>query len=212
MIKMEQRKMVPSDEITTVTRVLIAEDNPVVFKITERAVIKKDFVVVGWAKNGQEVLDMVPDLQPDVVLMDIEMPGMDGIEASRLLMEQSPVPVVVLTSHESRHIVQKATQAGVGAYLVKPPKPRDIELSIVIAMARFNDIMQLRKLNTELKEALRKVKTLTGLIPICAKCKKIRNDSGYWEEVEIYIKEHSEALFSHGICPECTQEIYPDYL
>jgi len=193
-------------------RVLIAEDNPVVYKITERAVNKKEFLVIGWAKNGEEVLKLVPEVQPDVVLMDIEMPGMDGIEATRELMEASPVPVVVLTSHESRHVVQRATDAGVGAYLVKPPKPRDIELSIIIAMARFQDIMRLRRLNEELREALGKVKLLSGLIPICARCKKIRNDSGYWEEVEIFIKEHSEALFSHGICPECTHELYDDYL
>lgn len=193
-------------------RVLIAEDNPVVYKITERTLNKAEFVVIGWAKNGEEVLKLVPEVKPDVVLMDIEMPGMDGIEATKELMERSPVPVVILTSHESRMVVQRATEAGIGAYLVKPPKPRDIELAIIIAMARFKDIMRLNKLNKDLKEALAKVKTLSGLIPICARCKKIRNDSGYWEEVEIFIKEHSEALFSHGICPVCTQELYNDYL
>jgi PAS domain S-box-containing protein len=65
------------------------------------------------------------------------------------------------------------------------------------------------KLVLELQDALTKVKTLSGLLPICANCKKIRDDQGYWHSVEVYVKEHSEASFSHGICPDCTRELYP---
>jgi hypothetical protein len=61
----------------------------------------------------------------------------------------------------------------------------------------------------ELQSALRNVKRLSGLIPICAGCKRIRNDKGYWEQVEQYIHEHSEAEFSHGLCPECLEQYYP---
>jgi hypothetical protein len=67
-----------------------------------------------------------------------------------------------------------------------------------------------RKLIAELREAMENVKTLRGFIPICAKCKKIRDDKGYWNQIEKYLAEHSEALFSHGICPECTEELYGD--
>ena len=199
-------------EEDTPKKVLIAEADPIVFKVTEKAVNSTLFQVVGWARTGDQVLRMVPEMEPDIVLMAVEMPGMDGITATQKLMKNSPVPVVILTSHESRSVVREATKAGVGAYLVKPPKPRDIELALIIAMARFNDIMHLNKLNKELHDALRKVKTLSGLISICAKCKKIRNDGGNWEEIEIYIREHSEAFFSHGICPGCTHELYSDYL
>ena len=62
----------------------------------------------------------------------------------------------------------------------------------------------------ELHKALKEVKTLSGFLPICASCKKIRDDKGYWNQIEAYISEHSEAEFSHGICPECAQKIYPD--
>ncbi len=62
----------------------------------------------------------------------------------------------------------------------------------------------------ELQKALKKVKTLSGFLPICASCKKIRDDKGYWNQIEVYISEHSEAEFSHGICPECAQKLYPD--
>jgi len=72
-------------------------------------------------------------------------------------------------------------------------------------------ITQLIEKNRELEEALGKVKQLSGLLPICASCKKIRDDKGYWNQIESYIKEHSEAEFSHGICPECLKKLYPDY-
>ena len=71
----------------------------------------------------------------------------------------------------------------------------DAEKSIIIA---------------DLQEALAKVKTLSGFLPICASCKKIRDDRGYWNQIEAYIAEHSEAEFSHGICPECSEKLYPD--
>lgn len=66
------------------------------------------------------------------------------------------------------------------------------------------------KLITDLQEAIKRIKTLEGLIPICARCKKIRNDDGYWEEVEIHICNHTKADFTHGLCPTCTKEMYPD--
>lgn len=67
------------------------------------------------------------------------------------------------------------------------------------------------KLVLELREALSKIKLLSGFLPICSSCKKIRNDNGYWEQIEIYIRDHSEAEFSHGICPECAEKLYPEY-
>lgn len=67
-----------------------------------------------------------------------------------------------------------------------------------------------RKLADHLQEALSHIKTLSGMLPICASCKKIRNDKGYWESIEQYIRAHSDAEFSHGICPECVQKLYPE--
>jgi hypothetical protein len=67
------------------------------------------------------------------------------------------------------------------------------------------------KLVLELREALSQVKALSGLLPICASCKKIKNDKGCWEQMEVYIRDHSEADFSHGICPDCIAKYYPDY-
>jgi CheY-like chemotaxis protein len=143
--------------------------------------------------------------------MDIEMPEMDGLEAARLIQEKSPRPVVLLTGHDDPAMVQRASKAGVGAYLVKPPSAPEIDRSITIAVARFADLMELRRLNVELRLALDNVKVLKGLLPICASCKKIRDDRGYWEGVESYIKKHSDVEFSHGLCPDCITRLYPDY-
>ncbi len=70
--------------------------------------------------------------------------------------------------------------------------------------------LELERMNRELREAQENIKILHGLIPICANCKKIRNDEGFWEQVEVYIREHSDAVFSHGICPECLKQLYPE--
>jgi hypothetical protein len=105
----------------------------------------------------------------------------------------------------------------VGAYLVKPPDEHQLERAITVAMARFADMMALKRLNAELEQknlalqaALDKVKLLSGMLPICASCKKIRDDQGYWQEVEIYVRDHSEADFSHGLCPDCIRRLYPE--
>jgi hypothetical protein len=74
---------------------------------------------------------------------------------------------------------------------------------------QFNLLMKERRLADELKEALENIKTLKGLLPICSSCKKIRDDEGYWHQVEVYIHEHTDVNFSHGICPDCVQRLYP---
>lgn len=95
---------------------------------------------------------------------------------------------------------------------------RNKEGIIIGALETLEDITERKgaeeereKLIRELQEAISKIKILSGLLPICASCKKIRNDQGYWEQIEIYIREHSEAEFSHGFCPECAEKLYPEY-
>jgi len=74
----------------------------------------------------------------------------------------------------------------------------------------IRDITERERMVDELRDALAKAKQLSGLLPICASCKKIRNDDGYWQDVALYIREHSDADFTHGICPDCTQKLYPN--
>ncbi|MCP4539411.1 MAG: EAL domain-containing protein [Chloroflexi bacterium] len=107
-------------------------------------------IVAGTARNGVRAIEMASELQLDVVLLDIEMPKMDGLEAAGKIQEHCPTPVVVLTAHETPELVQQASAAGVGAYLLKPPNVREMEWAIIIAMACFDDMMDLRRLNVEL--------------------------------------------------------------
>ncbi len=193
------------------TCVLVAEDDYLVGETIKRALKQIGYDLVGKASDGVEAVEMAVSLRPDVVLMDIQMPELDGLEAARQIQRQCPMPVVILTAHESLSLVEKASEAGVAAYLTKPPNPAEIERAIIVAVARFDDMMELRRLNTELKEAIAKIKTLSGLLPICANCKKIRDDKGYWNQIENYIRDRSEAEFSHGICPECSKKLYPEY-
>jgi AmiR/NasT family two-component response regulator len=191
-------------------RVLIAEDDYLNSEMLKGLLEEIWYTIVGEAADGLETVEMTQSLQPDVVLMDIKMPDMDGLEATRLIQERCPTPVVVVTAYETPELVEEASAAGVGAYLVKPPSAREMERAITIAIARFDDLMELRRLNAELQDALAKVRTLSGLLPICSSCKKIRDDEGYWNQLEAYIQEHSKAVFSHGLCPECAKKLYPE--
>jgi CheY-like chemotaxis protein len=197
-------------------RVLIVEDNPTFSDTMKRMIEGMGYEVAGIAANGRQAIQMAQSLRPDVILMDVGLPIMDGIQATQQIQASCPTPVVIVTAHEPTDIVGRASMAGVGAYLIKPPEALEIERAIVIAMARFADMIELRRLNAELEarnqelqEALARVKTLRGLLPICASCKKIRDDQGYWQQVEVYLRQHSEAQFSHGICPDCAKKLYP---
>lgn len=132
-------------------RVLIVEDDEFVTGLIERLLRNIGYAVVGKALDGVEAVEMTQTLKPNVVLMDIAMPNMNGIEATRLIQERCPTPVVVLTAYDRLELIERASAAGAGAYLVKPPNAREIERAIIVTIARFNDMMALRRLNAELQ-------------------------------------------------------------
>ena len=207
-------------------RVLVAEDDYVVSEEIRRAIKAVGYEYAGLASTGEEAVKMVSTLRPDVVLMDIQLPGIDGLEAARLIQLEHPTPVVVLTAHESQDFVDKAAEMGIAAYLTKPPQADDIERAVTIALARHHDLVELGRLysevsvanlqwestNRELERALEEIKTLRGILPLCSFCKKIRNDDGFWEQVDVYISTRTEAEISHGICPDCLRGQYPESL
>jgi len=195
-------------------KVLIADDNFFVGELTQGVAEDAGCIVVGRAMDGRQAIEMTSELRPDVILMDIKMPNLDGIQAAEIIQDRCPTPVVILTAYDSPEMLEEASAAGVGAFLVKPPKVRELSQAIVIARARFGDLLSLRRANDllqrrkkELEEALTKIKTLRGLIPICASCKKIRSDKGYWQQLEEYLAEHSEADFTQRFCPECLEKM-----
>lgn len=131
-------------------RVLIADDDALVSNVIQNQLEKLGYAVAGRAPDGQAAVDMAVALRPDVILMDIAMPEQDGLEATRLVQLRCPTPVVLLTAHDDPQLVARASAVGAGAYLVKPPHGREMDRAITIAMARFADLMELRRLNAEL--------------------------------------------------------------
>lgn len=132
-------------------RVLIVENNYLVSEMVKGLLVKLGYTVVGKAADGTQAIKLTQELQPDVVIMDIKMPDMDGIEATQKIYDRQPTPVVMLTAFDDRELVERASVAGAGAYLIKPPKAAELARAITISMARFKDMMTLRQLNTELQ-------------------------------------------------------------
>lgn len=195
-------------------RVLIVEDEGLVSVVIERLVKQAGHTVVGLAADGASALALVQELAPDVVLLDIDIPAPDGLAVARQLRETCPVPVVLLTAHQNRDLLERAAAAGVGAYLLKPPDLRELERALAVTVARFDDLAALRALNAQLQTtlgereaALRRVKLLEGFIPICMYCKRIRDDKDHWWQLEHYISTRSAARFSHGVCPNCLDRL-----
>ncbi|GAK51086.1 response regulator receiver sensor signal transduction histidine kinase [Candidatus Moduliflexus flocculans] len=132
-------------------RVLIAEDESLSGATIRDAVEQCGFTPVGEAFNGYEAIAMTETLRPDVVLMDIQMPGLDGLSAAQRILYQSPTPIVILTAHNDIALIEKASAFGVGAYLLKPPNAQEIARTVAIAIARFDDMLALRDLNARLQ-------------------------------------------------------------
>jgi len=184
-------------------RVLMADDDLLVLEAIKDLLPRSRYQIVGEAANGSQAVELTERHRPDVVLLDVRMPVMDGIEAARRIRDRCPAPIVMVTASDDLAMVDLSGSVGVGAYVVKPPGGPELERAIAFARARFTDWQELRRLNAGLGEALARVKTLSGLLPICARCKRIRDDRGQWHEVEVYVRDHSSADFSHGFCPEC---------
>lgn len=187
-------------------KVLVAEDDAMVAEMTIGVLKELGFTIIGEAEDGLATIRMTKQLKPDVVVMDVHMPNMDGLEATGIINKECPTPVVILSAFESVDFVKKASEKGVGAYIIKPPRAQELERAILISISRFRDLRELQKLNAELQEALDDVKMLSGLIPICSSCKKIRDDEGFWHKLETYISNHSDAKFTHGLCPDCVDK------
>ncbi len=199
-------------------------DNRLLFKYILENAGYTDVLTAGSAHDVFKVLGVEnpseADSVVDLILMDIMMPEMDGIEACRQIKSVErlrDIPIIMVTAKTEEKAIEDAFSVGAMDYITKPL--RGIELLVRSRSAlslkkeidrRKNREQELLNLNRELKNSIETIKTLRGLIPICANCKKIRDDKGYWNQIESYIQKHSEAEFSHGICPECARKLYPE--
>lgn len=194
------------------SRIAIVEDEGIVALQIKGKLEQKGYEVVGTFASGEELLEAVGPLEPDLIMMDMTLQGsLDGIETARRLSEQYDIPVVYLTAHSEESTIERAGTTLPYGYLLKPFDAQELHIAIQMALFKHKSDKEKKELTEKLQQALDTVKLLSGLLPICSSCKKIRNDEGYWEQLEIYISEHSEAEFSHGICPDCCKKLYPEY-
>lgn len=136
------------------TRVIIADDESVIRADLREMLTNLNYLVIGEVGDGRSAVNLARELKPDVVIMDIKMPDMDGIEAARLMTEEKIAPVLLLTAYAQRDLVDRAKEAGVVGYLVKPFREQEIVPAIEIALARFGEFRELEKEVGDLNETL----------------------------------------------------------
>ncbi len=190
-------------------KILIAEDDPVSRRVLEATLIKwgYDLMVARDGVEAWEAFQATP--VPDLAILDWMMPGMDGVEVCRrvrALDQALPTYVILLTAKGGRENIVEGLQAGADDYITKPFDRDELHARLQVGMRVANLQRNLAQRVHELEEALSRVKQLQGLLPICAYCKKIRDDQNYWQQVESYVTERSEARFSHSICPTCYEK------
>ena len=148
-------------------------------------------------------LDYLKSGAVDVVLLDLGLPDSQGLSTFEKAHAEAPeVPIIVLTGHDDDDFAAQAVQKGAQDYLVKGR----VDGSLIGRAIRY--AIERQKLLTQLEQSKREIKTLRGFLPICAGCKRIRDDKGDWTQIEAYISKRSDAEFSHGLCPDCALRLY----
>ncbi len=197
-------------------KVLVTDDDPQILQLTA-TVLRRAGHEVLQASTGEECLEAVRAHHPDIVLLDVMLPGLTGIEVCGQIKADKTLQdiFVILVSgvHVSSEYQADGLDVGADGYIIKPISNKELVARVhsVVRIKRAEDALrekekEQQKLISELQEALAEIKTLKGFIPICASCKKIRDDEGYWNQLETYISKHTDAVFSHGICPECAEK------
>jgi len=198
-------------------RVLLIEDESghaeLICRAFSNSAIEYSVIV---ARNLKEARTEIESHTPGIALIDNGLP--DGQGVVLVPAYKDLFPIVILTSHGGEELAVQSLKSGAMDYIVKSPEAFDSMPHAVERTLREWHLIQEHKqaeeergkLIDELQDALAKVKKLSGLIPICSSCKKIRDDKGYWNQLEKYLLEHSDATLSHGLCPECARSLYPE--
>ena len=186
-------------------RALIADDDRIATAKLSRTLAKWHFDV-SLAHDGESAWSSIQSQAPQLAIVDWMMPALDGLGLCRRIRQDATTAhmyLILLTSRDSRADVVSGLEAGADDYLVKPFDPEELRARLHVGVRVLKLQERLADRVAELEAAVLTVKQLHGLIPICSYCKRIRSDSNDWEQLESYISEHTDAQFSHGICPPC---------
>ncbi len=191
-------------------RVLIAEDDRTTRHGLHAALTRWGYDVL-LACDGNEAWQVLQrEDAPPLVILDWLMPGMDGIDVCHKARRNSrlqPLYIIMLTVKESKSDIVEGLEAGANDYVIKPFDLQELRARVGVGERMVELQSQLADRVSELEESLSQVKQLQGLLPICCYCKRIRDDRDYWQQVEIYVTEHSQAQFSHTYCPDCHEKV-----
>ncbi|HOC19507.1 MAG TPA: response regulator [Vicinamibacterales bacterium] len=187
-------------------RILIADDDRVSLRVLQGVLQDWGYDVVA-ARDGTEAWGVLsaPD-RPSLAVLDWMMPGMDGPELCRrvrALGGGSPIYVILLTARGDPGDIVAGLGSGADDYVVKPFDGAELRARLSVGERVLKLQGDLADRVRDLEEALANVKRLQGLLPICAYCKKVRDDRNYWQQVEQYLSERLDARFSHSVCPTC---------
>lgn len=190
-------------------RILIADDDAVTSRILEATLVRLGWEVIA-VRDGAAAWTTLQTLRgedlPQLVVLDWMMPGIDGIEICRRL-RASPgfelIYVMLLTSREGKEDLAVGLDAGANDYMTKPFDPVELEARVRVGERVVKLQSALAARVSELEDALSLVRRLEGLLPICAWCKMVRNETNYWEPLDSYLTAHSHVSLTHGICPNC---------
>ena len=195
-------------------KILIAEDDPVSRRLIEVTLTKWGHEVI-TACDGREAWHIIESGEaPGMWIFDWMMPGLEGVElCRRARMIDLPVSpyIILLTALNRANDVVVGLDAGANDYMTKPFQPGELQARINVGVRMLHLQEQLAARIKELEAALAEVKTLRGIIKVCSYCGKAQRDDSSWQQIEAYVQAHSDAAFSHGICPECLQIQHPDF-
>ena len=201
---------------TRVFKVLLIEDDEDDYLLTRGLLSRAIYgsFDLEWAPTFEDGLKKLAEHRHDVYLIDYRLGANSGIELLKLARSSGcRAPLILVAGQGDHQLYIEAMEAGAADYMVKGEINAPLlERSIRYAIARKQAAEDQERLIAELKDALAQIKTISGLIPICAGCKKIRDDEGFWQQLESYLSRHSDAIFSHGLCPECVKRLYPDFV
>jgi DNA-binding response OmpR family regulator len=191
-------------------KILVAEDDRVACRMLESVLAEWGYHVTAVGDGLAALRELSGPDAPQLAILDWLMPGIDGSEVCRRLRAE-PIPrpfyLIMLTIKGSRADVITGLRAGADDYIAKPFDPGELEARLQVGRRMLGLQRSLEARVRQLEEAMLQVKQLRGLLPICMYCKKIRDEENYWEQVEAYLAAHSEAVFSHSICPHCYESI-----
>jgi len=188
-------------------QILIAEDDPTLAQDLKYKLENLDYEVAGMTHSAEQAIVLTESLRPDLVLMDIQLAGeMDGIQAAEQIRTLR-VPIVYVSGYCDGPVLERAQRTEPYGYILKPYRTDDLRISVEISLQRHRAEQEREQLLKRFQDVLASVKTLTGQLSICCYCKKIRDEAGNWPEIETYVMKHSDASFTHGMCPDCFKRV-----